>query len=175
MKILLMSMMGVSMIGCAMGSEDQAAAGPEGAATAALTSAECSDPATGCVTTAAHDDSFTVPTIDAGNCGSVEYVDYGAGAAGGGNNDDYLVIHHLCGGGHVKAWAWLTRDGFTTYLGDKYNGNGASGPPVIWDPFKPYGNVIAGDKVGLKVCLVSSNDDATPSDCGSATRTSQDG
>ncbi|MBE8518894.1 hypothetical protein ILP97_15450 [Amycolatopsis sp. H6(2020)] len=119
---------------------------------------------------AAYDDSFTVSTTD--GCGAVDFVDYGAGAPGGGNNDDYAVVHDYCGDGHgVKAWAWL--DG--VLIGSKYNGNGLAGDPVVWDPFAAYGNVIAGDSVGLKVCLVDGNGDTTPARCASKTRTSVDG
>jgi hypothetical protein len=119
---------------------------------------------------AAHDDSFTVYTTD--RCGAVDFVDYGAGAPGGGNNDDYAVVHDYCGDGHgVKAWAWLNG----ILIGEKYNGNGLAGDPVIWDPFKAYGNVAPGDSVGLKVCLVDGNGDPTPAKCKSSTHTSEDG
>ncbi|GAB1516574.1 hypothetical protein [Actinophytocola sp. KF-1] len=116
---------------------------------------------------AAYDDGFTVRT---GNgCGTVDFVDYGEGQPGGGSNDDYAVVHDYCSDGHgVKAYAWI--DGY--YLGSKYNGNGLAGAPVVWDPF---GNVVAGEAIGLKVCLVDGADDPTPSDCRSATHTSVDG
>ena len=116
------------------------------------------------------DDGFTVYTTD--GCGAVDFVDYGPGAPGGGNNDDYAVVHDYCGDGHgVKAWAWING----VYLGGKYNGSGLAGAPVVWDPFKAYGNVIAGDRVGLKVCLVDGDGDTTPSRCVSFTHTSVDG
>lgn len=114
------------------------------------------------------DDSFSVSTTG-GGCGKVDFVDFGEGAPGGGSNDDYLVIHDLCSDGHgVKAWAWLNG----ILLGSRYNGNGLAGDPVIWDPF---GNVLPGDSIGLKVCLVDGSDDPSPSSCGSLTRTSSDG
>jgi hypothetical protein len=119
---------------------------------------------------AAYDDSFAVYTTD--RCGAVNFVDYGAGAPGGGNNDDYTVVHDYCGDGHgVKAWAWLNG----TLVGAKYNGSGSGGAPVIWDPFKAYGNIFAGDSVGLKVCLVDGDNDPTPAKCASHTHTSVDG
>jgi hypothetical protein len=119
---------------------------------------------------AAYDDGFTVYTTD--RCGAVDFVDHGAGAPGGGDNDDYAVVHDYCGDGHgVKAWAWL--DG--TLIGSKYDGGGLAGDPVVWDPFKDYGNVLAGDAVGLKVCLVDGTGDPTPAKCASDTHTSVDG
>ncbi|HEX3474794.1 MAG TPA: hypothetical protein VHT91_07115 [Kofleriaceae bacterium] len=122
------------------------------------------------VSATAIDDSFSVPTLD--GCGQVDFVDYGAGAPGGGNNDDYVVIHDLCPDHHgVKAWAWLNG----TLLGSKYNGNGLAGDPVIWDPFSGVFNVLKGDSIGLKVCLVDGTDDLNPSSCGSRTVVSSDG
>ena len=119
---------------------------------------------------AAVDDSFSVYTTD--GCGSVDFVDYCPGAPGGGDNDDYAVIHDYCGDGHgVKAWAWLNG----VLIGAQFNGNGLSGAAVVWDPFRDYGNIYAGDSVGLKVCLVDGNADPTPFSCRSATRVSQDG
>ena len=119
---------------------------------------------------AAHDDSFTVFTTD--GCGAVDFVDYGPGAPGGGDNEDYAVIHDYCSDGHgVKAWAWLNG----TAIGEQYDGNGLAGAPVIWDPFKPWGNVLPGDAVGLKVCLVDGNGDPSPDKCAEHTQTSVDG
>jgi hypothetical protein len=115
---------------------------------------------------AAVDDSRNVYTY--GQCGLATFVDYGPGAAGGGNNDDYVRIADLCSDGHgVKAYAWI--NGY--YLGSGYNGNGY-GSAVIWDPF---GNVLPGQKIGLKVCLVDGNNDPTPFRCLSGEWTSVDG
>lgn len=151
MRNLLAALLGIYATGC-MGESSADPADSE-----ATTQALDVTPA------AAHDDSFTVHTIDSGACGSVEFVDHGT------DGDDYLLIHDLCGDGHgVKAYAWL--DG--TYLGSMYNGNGLAGAPVTWDPF---GNVVGGQSIGLKVCLVDGNDDPTASSCGSATKTSVDG
>ncbi|MFE4173888.1 hypothetical protein ACFRR7_17885 [Streptomyces sp. NPDC056909] len=114
----------------------------------------------------AADDSFMVWTTDL--CGSADFIDYGEGAPGGGSNDDYIEVWDTCGDGHgVRAYAWL--DG--TYLGSKYNGNGNL-QYVVWDPF---GNVTAGQSVGLKICLVDGANDTTPSNCDESTRTSEDG
>jgi hypothetical protein len=118
--------------------------------------------------TAATNDSFAFSTVGLG-CGHVAFVDYGEGAPGGGNNDDYVVISDECSDGHgVKAYAWLNG----VYLGSRYNGNGKFGADVVWDPF---GNVVGGQSVGLKLCLVDGSSDPTPSACNQATRTSVDG
>jgi hypothetical protein len=130
---------------------------------------------------AAVNDDFSAETIDW--CGAVDFVDYGPGAPGGGNNDDYLVIHDYCGDEHgVKAWASVTQrttaGNLTFPLGSKYNGNGLSGSPVYWDPFKdfnPDSNLVSGDIVTLRVCLVDGNNDPTPASCGTATHTMADG
>jgi hypothetical protein len=115
---------------------------------------------------AAIDDSFVTYTTD--GCGAANFVDYGTWPDGS-TNDDYAVVHDYCSDGHgVRAYAWL--DGF--YLGSKYNGNGHAGAPVYWDPF---GNVLAGDVVGLQVCLVDGSGDTTPSKCVYAEHVSQDG
>lgn len=124
-------------------------------------------------------DTFLVETTDANACGGAWFIDYGAGAPGGGSNDDYIEIDDYCRDSHgVKAWAWLTRNGTTHYLGSAYDSNGSvrdNNPPKIWDPFQPYGNVVAHDLVGVKVCLVDGNDDTTPSHCQSYTGESADG
>jgi hypothetical protein len=99
--------------------------------------------------------------------GFAQFQDYGPGAPGGGNNDDYIIVVDDCpNGAGIKAWAWL--DG--VLLGSKYNGNGA-GTTVVWDPF---GNVTAGQSVGLKVCSVNGNS-GTPYHCASVTRKIIDG
>jgi hypothetical protein len=49
-----------------------------------------------------------------------------------------------------------------------------AGAPVIWDPFL-HGNVKAGQKVELEVCLVDGWDDLSGSRCGDASRRSADG
>jgi hypothetical protein len=119
---------------------------------------------------AAVNDNFYAQTTD--GCGVVNFIDYGPGAPGGGDNDDYTVIHDYCADGHgVRAWTWL--DG--VYLGSMYNGNGQAGSPVVWDPYKPYGNVGAGDLVELIVCLVDGSGDTTGARCGYAAHTSADG
>jgi hypothetical protein len=116
---------------------------------------------------AATNDSFWFSTVGLG-CGFVEFVDYGPGAPGGGNNDDYVRISDECSDGHgVKAYAWLNG----AYRGSAYNGNGVFSD-VVWDPF---GNVVAGQSVGLKVCLVDGNSDPTPFNCNEHTETSDDG
>ncbi|MFI8254967.1 hypothetical protein [Streptomyces filamentosus] len=118
---------------------------------------------------AATDDSFAVSTTS-GGCGAVNFVDYGEGAPGGGANDDYLVIHDYCGDGRgVRAYAWID----DIYLGAKNNTNGLNGSAVVWDPFADYGNIIAGDRVGIKVCLFDSA--GTLSRCAEASRVSVDG
>ncbi|WP_062205284.1 hypothetical protein [Streptomyces sp. NBRC 109706] len=119
---------------------------------------------------AATNDSFSAWTTG-GGCGMLEFVDYGPGAPGGGDNDDYLVIHDYCADGYgVRAYAWL--NGY--YLGTKYNGNGLAGSAVVWDPYKPYGNVYPGDYVDIEVCLVNGSN-GSPVKCGAAQRTSVDG
>lgn len=119
-------------------------------------------------------DSFSVGTTG-GGCGAVDFVDYGPGAPGGGDNDDYLVIHDYCGDGKgVRAYAWLSNDIIgNVYLGARNNTNGLAGAAVVWDPFKPYDNVLPGDRVGIKVCLF--NSDNTLSNCAEASRVSADG
>ena len=166
MRSSCVMVMGLGMVALASAcAVDPAEAEADGEADEALTAAGCSDP-TNCAAPAAFDDSFTVYTLD--GCGSIEFVDHGPGKPGGGDNDDYAVIHDLCGDGHgVKAWAWVNG-----VLHEQYNGNGLAGAPVIWDPF---GNVIPGQDIALKVCLVDGNDDPTPSKCGSATVPSRDG
>ncbi len=120
---------------------------------------------------ASTDDGFAISTNDGPGCGVAEYVDYGAGASGGGDNDDYIVVHDFCSDGHgVEAYAWQNG----TYLGDKYNGNGLAGAPVVWDPFSN-GNVAPGDSVGLKVCLVDGPGNPIESTCYSETHFSVDG
>jgi hypothetical protein len=155
MRVLQSVLLGIGTLasGCMSGPPDDAVEGPDtGSATQGIT---------------AVDDSFRVFTTD--GCGMVEFVDHGEGAPGGGDNDDYAVVHDLCGDGHgVKAWAWLNG----TLLGSKYNGNGLAGAAVIWDPF---GNVLPGEAIGLKVCLSDGNSDPSPSNCGERTEISSDG
>jgi hypothetical protein len=120
---------------------------------------------------AAVNDDFQASTSN-GACGVVNFIDFGPGAAGGGDNDDYLVVHDYCSDGHgVKAYAWL--DGID--LGTKYNGNGLAGAAVVWDPFKPFDNVVPGDVVHIRVCLVDGANDPTPSQCDDAEHVSVDG
>ncbi|MCP3766446.1 hypothetical protein [Streptomyces sp. MAR25Y5] len=115
---------------------------------------------------AATDDSFEVSTTD-GQCGVVNFIDYGPGHEGGGNNDDYLVIHDYCSDGKgVRAYAMHNGKD----LGSKTNTNGLAGKAVVWDPF---GNVQARDRVGVAVCLVNSS--GALSQCVSVSRESVDG
>ncbi len=86
-----------------------------------------------------------------------------------------IVIHDYCSDAHgVKAYAWITRNGRLSNLGGDYNGNSVDGAAVTWDPF-PGGNVAPGDKIGLKVCLVDGNNDATAFNCQEANHISADG
>lgn len=117
---------------------------------------------------AAWDDSFVVSTDDL--CGRADFVDYGEGAPGGGNNDDYIVIHDYCSSDRLGVMAYAWRNG--SYLGKRFNGNGAAGAPVVWDPF---GSVNAGEDVGLKVCLVNGAGDNTPTNCDEYTHEMVDG
>jgi hypothetical protein len=124
---------------------------------------------------AAVNDDFNVKTTDA--CGVANFIDYGPGAPGGGNNDDYVVIHDYCSDSHgVQAFVWINGE----YWGDAYNGNGHAGEAVVWDPFKAYGpgNLVGGDSVTLKVCLVDGyhkDDDSYGFKCKSGYHTSVDG
>src|SRR5215217_8504235 len=98
---------------------------------------------------AAEKDDFAALTTD--GCGVANFIDYGPGAPGGGNNDDNEVIHDYCADGHgVMAYVEVDDSGYWFH---QYNGNGLSGAPVVWDPFLR-GNVKAGQKVELEVCLV---------------------
>ncbi len=119
---------------------------------------------------AAVNDNFNASTTD--GCGVANFIDYGPGAPGGGNNDDYVVIHDYCADGHgVMAYVEVDDSGYWFH---QYNGNGLAGAPVVWDPFL-HGNVKAGQKVELEVCLVDGWDDLTGSRCGDASRRSADG
>lgn len=120
---------------------------------------------------AAVNDSFLLCTPYGVYGACVRFVDYGEGWPGNGNNDDYLVIHDYARDGYgTKAYAWLNG----RYLGWKYNGNGYDGAPVLWDPF---GNVRAGDYIGVKVCLSQGPDDPNnlPHWCVEHTTRSVDG
>jgi hypothetical protein len=124
---------------------------------------------------ASTDDSFPVVTgatcPTGGFAGVAQFVDYGPGVPGNGaNNDDYISIRDLCGDGYgVKVYAWINGN----YLGARYDGNTATGDPVIWDPF-PSGNVKGGDYIGLKVCLADGAE-GTAFGCDSVSRYSDDG
>ncbi len=119
---------------------------------------------------AAVNDNFNASTTD--GCGVANFIDYGPGAPGGGNNDDYVVIHDYCADGHgVMAYVEVDDSGYWFH---QYNGNGLAGAPVVWDPFL-HGNVKAGQKVELEVCLVDGASDPTGSRCGDASRRSADG
>lgn len=135
------------------------------AAAVAATTAFAASPAA-----AAVNDDFSARTSD--GCGVVNFIDYGPGASGGGDNDDYVVIHDYCSDGHgVRADIYL--NGY--FIGSQYNGNGLAGAAVVYDPFKAYGNVIAGDYVYMVVCLVDGASDTSGSKCGDAGHTSTDG
>lgn len=115
---------------------------------------------------AAVNDGFSVST-SSGGCGSNEFVDYGPGAPGGGDNDDYVLIHDFCADGHgVRGCVrkLIIDDGIpvSTDYGCRYNGNGLAGAPVVWDPF---GNVLPGTTISLRVCLVDGASDPTPFRC----------
>ena len=115
-------------------------------------------------------DDFNASTTD--GCGVANFIDYGPGAPGGGNNDDYVVIHDYCADGHgVMAYVEVDDSGYWFH---QYNGNGLAGAPVVWDPFL-HGNVKAGQKIELEVCLVDGMSDPTGSRCGDASRRSADG
>jgi hypothetical protein len=119
---------------------------------------------------AAVNDDFAAVTTD--GCGVANFKDYGPGAPGGGDNDDYVVIHDYCADGHGVR-AYLKVDGTPFWVGE-YNGNGAAGAPVVWDPFLN-GNVKAGQNIDLEVCLVDGRDDFSGSRCGYASHRSADG
>jgi hypothetical protein len=127
---------------------------------------------------APHDDGFSVDVSGYRGCpdpvrtSRVAFIDYGGGVAGNGkSNDDYVQVTDRCADHHgVKAWAWLNGQ----LLGSRYNGNG-EGSTVIWDPFKAYGNVDAGDLVGLRVCIVDGANDPSPIHCRSGDARSVDG
>jgi hypothetical protein len=83
-----------------------------------------------------------------------------------------VVIHDYCADGHgVMAYVEVDDSGYWFH---QYNGNGLAGAPVVWDPFL-HGNVKAGQKVELEVCLVDGATDLTGSRCGAASRRSADG
>ncbi|MFI5898217.1 hypothetical protein ACIA5D_49870 [Actinoplanes sp. NPDC051513] len=120
---------------------------------------------------ARYNDSFWVCALERA---CVDFVDAGEGWPGGGDNDDYVVIHDYYADGYgTKAYAWLNGD----YLGWKYNGNGYAGDPVLWDPFAAFGDVHAGDYVGLKVCLSDGPGDPNTFEnwCTAYTQRSHDG
>lgn len=151
--------------------EDPADVGSsEAASTACAGGGSCAPPS-------AISDNFVVPTTD--GCGRVDFVDFGPGAPGGGDNDDYAVIHDFCGDGHgVIASGTLTKPStagpLTFDLGSRYNGNGLAGSAVVWDPFKPLGNVDGGDTIVLEACLVDGRD-GRPFRCQVGIWTSADG
>jgi hypothetical protein len=129
---------------------------------------------------ASYDDSFSVgsdssiPKCITGG-GYNMFVDHGPGAPGGGSNDDYVEIEDSCENGHgVKAWVWLNGVCLEGCHG-QYYGYGAWSGPMVWDPFKPYGNVRRGDVVGLKICNVDGDRDKTPTGCDTDQRESLDG
>ncbi|ADD44602.1 hypothetical protein [Stackebrandtia nassauensis] len=110
-------------------------------------------------------DSFETVTTDRG--GVVVFEDYGPGAPGGGGNDDYVQIGDEGDDGYgVRAYAWVNGN----YKGVKYFGKGYL-EYTIWDPF---GNVKAGQRVKIKVCLARWSG-APNENCGSKTRTITDG
>lgn len=136
---------------------------------------DCGDDPESCIGIESINDNFQISTTD--GCGRTDFVDFGPGAPGGGDNDDYIVIHDFCADGHgVRAAAKVVdSNGVVFDLGTMYNGNGLAGDPVVWDPFKAIGNVIAGDKVTIQACLVDGASDPTPFNCRSTSHTSADG
>jgi hypothetical protein len=122
---------------------------------------------------AAVNDDFSATV--AGGCGTVNFIDYGEGKPGGGNNDDYFVIHDYCADGYgVEAIMSLFAPDPTSDRNSPsnraYNHNGEAGAAVIVDPF---GNVLGGDRLTLKVCLVQGTVEQA---CGTTvTHTSVDG
>jgi hypothetical protein len=99
--------------------------------------------------------------------GYIEFVDYGPGAAGDpANNDDYLVVADECRGGWgVTGYAWLNG----RFLGSHHDGRGYATQDA-WDPF---GNVVKGDVIGVKICLQNTGGSAI--NCLETQHTSADG
>jgi len=128
---------------------------------------------TGLVTTsagAAVNDNFNASTTD--GCGVANFIDYGPGAPGGGNNDDYVVIHDYCA--DVTA-SWRTSK-WTTPATGSTSTTATACPVPPWSGVRfCMGNVKAGQKVELEVCLVDGISDPTGSRCGEASRRSADG
>jgi hypothetical protein len=122
---------------------------------------------------AAGNDDFAARTTN--GCGVANFIDYGPGAPGGGNNDDYIELHDYCADKHgVRVELKLEGE----YQGFAYNGNGAAGASVFWDPFRQWGgpqNVPAGAQIWMRVCLVDGPSDTTGEQCGEAWHTSIDG
>ncbi|WP_433124880.1 hypothetical protein ACQPWW_20945 [Micromonospora sp. CA-240977] len=108
-----------------------------------------------------------------GFAGIVRFVDYGPGAPGGGNNDDYLEIYDNHPDGHgVQVWAWL----HGKYLDTKYHGAGSTNNPVYFDPYAIFPkNVAAGERIGVKICLVDGINNLIEDSCGSFEWQSIDG
>lgn len=67
------------------------------------------------------------------------------------------------------------KSGTSFDLGSMYNGNRLAGPPVVWDPFKKFGNVLPEDEVILTVCLVDGPSDTSGSRCATTAQISKDG
>jgi hypothetical protein len=116
---------------------------------------------------AAHDDSFWVSGDTPSDCpnsndpaGYIYFVDYGEGdLSNPDKNDDYITLRDTCANGNgVRGYAFLNGQS----LGSVYNGKG-NDEFVFWDPF---GNVKAGDKVGLAICSVNGSN-GSPFDCSS--------
>jgi len=128
---------------------------------------------TGLVTTsagAAVNDNFNASTTD--GCGVANFIDYGPGAPGGGNNDDYVVIHDYCA--DVTA-SWRTSK-WTTPATGSTSTTATACPVPPWSGVRfCMGNVKAGQKVELEVCLVDGISDPTGSRCWEASRRSADG
>jgi hypothetical protein len=98
-------------------------------------------------------------------CASIEFVD--SGTMDGRTNDDFYLIHDYCADSHgVRAYVkgiqldeFGNPDSFST---SRYSGNGLAGPPLAWDPV---GNLIPGEFVETRVCLVDGASDTTPFRC----------
>ncbi|WP_027344585.1 hypothetical protein [Hamadaea tsunoensis] len=123
--------------------------------------------ATGTPALASYDDSFATHTVTPSDCsdksdpaGYIYFVDYGEGdLSNPAKNDDYITLRDTCANGNgVRGYAFLNG----TSLGSVYNGKG-NGSFVVWDPF---GNVKAGDKVGIAICSVNGSG-GSPYDCSS--------
>jgi hypothetical protein len=124
----------------------------------------------------AQDDSFYISSDTPSDCpdsgdpaGYLYFVDYGEGdLSDPAKNDDYVTLRDTCANGDgVRGYVWHNG----AYQGSVYNGGGFDAF-VVWDPF---GNVLPGESVGLKVCSVN-GPNGSPYHCSNRIdRRSQDG